>query len=454
MKQLNKNRIIVSTLVMLAILGTLGIAAPAHASSLPQVSVTNTYWYSENSTQLVAPGSNYTPLFVQFTALTNLTGYYASINLSYYNNLPFSYSYISGPNVQQRDYYNMSLVSAGHSVTIYQLVNISSNAKQGIYQIALTLNSSNAPGQAINIPITVSVLGTPQLTLVNYFTNPPVIYQGEKFIQFTAVVSNTGAGPAKNLQFSLASSDFNVLTGTYNVAYLPSGSVTNYTFLMDAHNVTGQTALNFQMGPQALSIPVYIHTYGTLQITSSIPTLTPGSSKLLETFNITNTGNKTLMGVNVHLLSPSVVSIHISSSNPLGALTADNFTLAELTPGQKITVTYLVDVSSAAQAISYPAQLVVLWHLNNTPEQFYKAYNFNEKVSPTIIQQFTSNFTFTPLNIGVLGLIIILIIALIAVSARSRKIRKKLQTQPEHKEMPPSLIHKEIPEKNGEEKKN
>lgn len=455
MKQLNKNRIFVSTLVLLAIVGTLGIAAPVHAapqSSSYPVLVTSSYWYSQNSTQLVSPGSNYTPLFVEFTAMGTFSYLNASLNLTYYGNSPFSYSYISGPNTHQRTYLNLSDVQAGQTLEVYQLVNISASAAQGVYEVELSV-ATNSTSQA-NFPVSVAVLGTPQLTLVNYFTNPPVIYQGEKFIQFTAVVSNTGAGPAKNLQFSLSSSGFSVLTGAYKVAYLPSGSVVNYTFLMDAHNVTGQSSLNFQMGQQTLSLPVYIHNYGTLQIKSSIPTLTPGSSKMLETFNITNTGNKTLMDVNVHLLSPSVVAIHVSSSNPLGALTADNFTLAELTPGQQITVTYLVDVSSSAQTISYPAQLVVQWHLNNTPEQFYKAYNFNEIVSPTVIQKFTSSFTFTPLNIGVLVLIIILIIALVAVSARSRKIRKKLQAQPVARETPPSLVHKEIPEKSGEERKN
>ena len=448
---MNKNRIFVSALVLLAIVGSLGLLAPSHAQAPSPLAVTNTYWYSENSTLLVSPGSNYTPLFVQFTSLENFTYLNASINLSYYSNSPFSYSYITGPNTYQRDYYNFSHVIAGESLTVYQLVNVASDAAQGVYEVELSVNASGVPG-TMNMPVTVSLLGTPQLTLVNYFTNPPVIYQGEKFIQFTAVVSNTGAGPGKNIQFSLSSSDFTVLTGAYRVAYLPSGTVANYTFLLDVHNVTGQSLLDFQMGSQPVSIPIYIHNYGSLKISSSTPTLTSGATKLLETFNITNTGNKTLLDLNVHLLSPSVISIHISSSNPLGALTADNFTLAELKPGQKITVTYLVDVSSSAQTISYPAQLVAQWHLNNTREQFYSTYNFNETVSPTVIQQFTSNFTFTPLNIGVLLLILVLIIALIAVSARSRKIRKKLKAIP--KEVPPSLIHKELPEKTGEERKN
>lgn len=452
---MNKNRILASALVLLALIGTIGLTAPVHASTptVPPAKVTSTYWYGQNSTQLVSPGSNYTPLFVQFVSTGDFSYLNASVNLSYYSNSPFTYSYITGPNVQQRNYYNITGVAPGQSLEVYQLVNIASNASQGVYEVSLSISTNSTSG-VVNIPVTVSVLGTPQLTLVNYYTNPPVIYQGQKFIQFTAVVSNTGAGPAKNMQFSLSSGGFTILTGAYNVSYLPSGTLANYTFLMDAHNTTGQNSLSFSMGSRSVSIPVYIHSYGALQITSSIPTLTSGASKALETFNITNTGNKTLVDLNVHLLSPSVVSIHVSSTNPLGALTADNFTFAELQPGQKVTVTYLVDVSSSAQTISYPAQLVVQWHLNDTAQQFYKTYNFNEKVSPTVIQKFTSSFAFTPLNIGVLALIIILIIALVAVSARSRRMKKKLQSPQESKNAQPSLIHREIPEKGSDEKKD
>ena len=453
--QLNKNRLLASTLVLLAILGTLGLASNVHAQSIPPAAVTGSYWYSENSTQLASPGSNYVPLIVplEITDNTALSGYTASVNLTYHNGLPFNYSYVKGLNKAQTDYYSLTGLSNGTVIPVTQLVNISSNATEGIYQIAITINSTT-PGSAVNIPVNVAVLGTPKLTLVNYFTNPPEIYQNEKFIQFTAVVSNTGAGPAKNTQFSLSSSAFNITTGAYNVSYLPSGSVTNYTFLMNAHNITGQNNIDFHMGSQIFTIPVYLHNYGSLKITSSLPTLTSGASKLLETFNITNTGSNTLLDVNVHLLSPSVVSIHVSSSNPLGALTANNFTIVQLNPGQKITVTYIVDVSSAAQSVSYPAQLVVQWHLNNTANQFYQTYNFNESVSPTAIQQFKSSLTFTPLNMVVLAVIVILIVALVAVSARSRRIRKKLQSNQPQRETPPSLEHKEIPEKNREERKN
>lgn len=452
---MNKKKIIVPALVLLALLGSLGTMGTAHAaSSFQPVAVTNAYWYSANSTELVSPGSNYTPLFVQFTVAGSFTYVNASINLTYYPGSPFSYSYISGPDVQQQTYYNITAPTLGQSVTILQLVNVSSNAKQGIYEVALQVTTNTTPNSPSYETFMVSVLGTPDVTLVNYFTNPPIIYQDQKFITFTAVVSNTGAGPLQNAQFWLNSTAFTSLTGPYNVAYMPSGYVENFTFLINALNVTGQQSLYFHMGSTTVNIPIYIHNYGSLGITSSIPALTPGASSAMEQFTITNTGNHTMYDVNVHLLSPSVVSLHIPTSNPLAALTADNFTIAQLKPGQSVVVTYLVDVSSSASIQTYQAQLVVGWNFNNSRTQFHQFYNFDEKVTPTAIQQLTTNFTFTPLNMGVLLLIAILVIALIAVSARSRGMKKKLKKTKEKNSPPPSLVHKEIPGSNGEEKKN
>lgn len=450
-----KNRkIIVSILVMLAIAGTLSSIGNAHAATTEQPAVvTNAYWYSENSTALVSPGSGFLPLFVQFEITGSFSYLNASVNLSYYPNSPFTYSYISGPNIHERSYYNLTYPTAGSTITINQLVNVSSSAKQGIYEVALEITTNSTPGTHYFDTFQLPVLGTPQLTLVNYFTNPPIVYQDQKFIQLTAVISNTGAGPSKNLQIYLTSQDFSILTGTYSVAYLPSGTIENFTFLMNAKDVVGQAPVTLHIGNLTYVLPLYLHNHGSLKITSSIPTLTVGAGSVLEQFNITNTGNKTMLGLNVYLLSPSVVSVHIPSSNPLAALTADNFTLAKLTPGQSVTVTYIVDVSSSANTEAYPAQLYAQWHLNDTAQSFSQAYNFNETVSPTTIQKFTSSFTFTPLNIGVLVLIIVLIGLLVAVSARSRRLKKRMKTNNSQKDTP-SLIHREIPEKNGEQRKD
>lgn len=450
---MDKKKILVSAFAILALVGTLGIVGTSHAAGItPPAVVTNAYWYGENSTLPVSPGSDYVPLFVQMEVNTSLSYVNASVNLSYYPGSPFSYSYISGPDIAQRTYYNFTPTTP--VVTINQLVNVSSSASKGVYEVALEITSSANPSVPIQELFKVAVLGTPSISLVNYYTNPPALYQGQKYIQFTAVVSNTGAGPAKDMSVSLSSQDFSVITSPYNVAYMPSGMVQNFTFLMNAHNVTGDAPATLHMGNYSYQVPLYLNSHGSLAITDSIPALNPGSGSVLEQFNITNTGNRTMLGLDVHLLSPSVVSIHVPSSNPLAALTADNFTLAQLDPGQTVTVTYIVDVSSSAQAQTYAAQLYVQWNLNDTAQAFHQVYNFNEKVTPTALQQFTSSLTFTPLNIGVLVLIIVLVGLLVGVSARSRRMRKRLREASAKKEQQPSLIHRDLPDRGGEDKKN
>ncbi len=430
--QLNKKAYLALFFVVIAIMGSAGIAGVAKASTQSSpVVVTNAYWYSQNSTLQVSPGSGYIPLFVEFTVAGSFSYVNVSVNLSVFPGTPMSYSYIHGPNQQVRSYYNLTYPTPGESMTIMQLVNISSSATNGVYEIALETSTNASPSAISFEPFYVSILGTPTLTLVNYFTDPPVIYQDEQFIQLTAVVSNTGIGPAKNFNVGVNSTAFNIMTGSYNISYFPSGSVENFTFLLSAHNITGNAPVTFWIGDTSYLLPLYLQSYGAISITSNIPTLTAGQSKALEEFNITNTGSKTLYDVNVHLSSPSVISVDIPSSNPLAALTASNFTIGELKPGQTATATFLVDVDSSAAVQAYPAQIIVAWKLNNTAQTFLKTYNFNEQVSQTTLQKVSSVLVFTPLNILVLCLIVALIIVIGALSARSRRKQRRGRSVPE-----------------------
>lgn len=434
---MNRKSVFALTFVLVAIVGSFGISGQAGAATPGSpVVVTNAYWYSQNSTVQVSPGSGYVPLFVQFTVAGSFSYVNTSVDLAYFPSTPMSYSYITGPNQQVRSYYNLTYPTPGDTFTIMQLVNVSASAGNGVYEIALETTTNVSTLTQSYAPFYVSVLGTPTLTLVNYYTDPPLIYQDEKFIQLTAVVSNTGLGPGKNLNIGVSSSKFDVLTNPYNISYLPSGAIENFTFLLNAHNITGNAPVTFLLGNESYVLPLYLHSYGSIAVTSSIPILTAGQNKALEQFNLTNTGNVTLYAVTVHLVSPSVISVDIPSSNPLAALTASNFTIGELAPGQTASATFLVDVDSSASPQAYPAQIVIAWNLNNTPQHFFKVYNFNEQVSQTTFQKVTSLFVFTPLNILILCLIVALIVVLAALGARSRRKKRRARTASERPKSP------------------
>ena len=437
------------TLMILASLGLMSTGNSTAQSSNPYVVAESVTWYAPNSTQQVSPGSSYLPLFVTLSVTEAGTENYENFSIGLGASGYFSYSYVNGAKTGVIDYENLtfptSATAVTRTITLEQLVNISSDAQKGVYQLSVNLKT-NLTGGSETIPFQAGVLATPSITLVNSFTDPPVIYQDEKYISLTLVLANSGLGAYQNFNVSVSSPYFQILTGTYHIPYFQSGAIENLTFLISAHDVTGDAPINVTYGQATSQIALYLHSHGSLSVSSVIPTLQPGSSSDVEQFNITNTGNVAMYDIQIHLASPSVISIHVSSSNPLGELTANNVTVGQLNPGQEITITFMVDVSSSASSISYPAQLIILWHTNDSQEQFMQVYNFAENVSPTTLQQIQNSLTFTPLNMVILGVIVVLIIALIAVSAHSRRLKKKSERR-SGTDKPPSLEHKEIPEK-------
>lgn len=292
-------------------------------------------------------------------------------------------------------------------------------------------------GSTHKVSFSVPITGYSNLSLVSFYTNPPVIYQGQKYISLTLVAVNSGNSFATNVNVSVRSGQFSVLTNSYNLPVFPSGTIQNFTFLLNAHNYTGEASIEANLAGSTLVLPVYLHSYGSYKITQDIPALHTGATSQPLSFNITNTGNVTLYDFTLYYLSPSVVSIHVPSSNPLASLTSGNVTFSSISPGQTVTATYLVDTSSSAAFSTYSAQLAISWRTNQSAGAFHKTYNFNQTVAPTGIQNLKGMFTFTPLNIAVLVVILALIIGLVAVARRGRKARKKAEKS-NSKNEPPS----------------
>jgi len=447
---MNKGNILLMTGLLFVLLASTVAIIPASSATTPNqpvLKVISATWYGPNSTAQVSPDSSYVPIFVTVED-TYFTANWQNLSINLGNSGYFSYSYVHGPNSTVVDYQNISFPAptsgiSTRTIVLEQLVNVSTDAANGIYQMSIS-DVSNVSSTTTTVPFQIGVLATPSVTMVNYFFNPPMVYQNEKYISVDVLLANTGAGPYKDFNVSLQSTAFSIITPEYHIPYFSSGSTQNLTFLVNALNVTGPETINVLYGHETAVINVYVHSYGTLGITSSIASMQPGSTKDLEEFNLTNEGNVTMYDLEIHLLSPSVISIHVSSSNPLSALTADNVTIGKLNPGQEITVTFLVDVSSSAKLETYPAQLAITWYTNSSPQQNLQVYNFNEKVTPTVTQELQSSFTFTPLNIVALAAIVVLVVALVVVAVRGRKIKKRVENN--SKSATPSLEHKEIPE--------
>lgn len=422
---------VVLSMVMLAI-GASGLISAGHDSHnavIPaqvennDLVVTSVSWFSANSTELPAPGTNGIPLYVTFVSYANMTDANISLNLSAYKS-PLSYTYITGPDKNVRTYNVIPEIQAGHSYTIMQLVDINKTSTGSFYDENLSYYSSAISG---NTTITIPV-GKPDIGVISYTTNPSVIYQNEKFIELTVYTENTGTSAMRNVNFNVTSSDYNVVSPVnYSIAYYPQGKLLNFTFYINAKNITGSAPVDFHMDNTIYTLATYIHGNGKSNFSIAIKNqnLVSDTKKQLMVFYLNNTGNNVYRDVEIHMLAPSVISIHVSSSNPLGALTANNVTFAQIKPGQSITVTYIVDTAGTGSG-TYPVQLLVEYHYNNTAETFDKVYTYNQKVVPTTTQQISSTLT-EPLYAGMAALIIIIIGAIAGVSVHSRRKAKKIK---------------------------
>ena len=426
-------RLIIMSLIMLAI-GASGITFPSNNPGVASpdttennaVAVTSVSWYAPNSTELPAPGSSGTPLYVTFISYVTMTDANVSLNLSAYKS-PFSYTYISGPNSDVRTYNNIPEIEQGHSYTIMNLVNISKESKYQYYDENLTYSNTTISGNtAFTIPV-----GHPQIGLISYITNPPVIYQKEKFIKLTAYTENTGTSAMKSVNVNITSSDYNIVSPVrYSIAYYPQGKLLNFTFYINADNVTGNAPIELHINNSTYTLNTIIHSNGKKVLSISVlkKPLVSGTKKQIMIFYLNDTGNRTYLDVQVHMLSPSIIAIHVSSSNPLGALTANNVTFAQIKPGESITVTYVVDTSSAPSG-NYPVQMLVQYHFNNTAETFDRVYTYNQKIVPTTTQQ-VENALVEPLYAGLTAMIIIILISIGAIAVhskrKSRNVEKKM----------------------------
>lgn len=302
------------------------------------------------------------------------------------------------------------------------LVSISANATQGFVQQSIVMNYNGANHTlAFSVPVT----GYSNISVVNYFTNPPAIYQNEKYITLTIYTANSGNSFSGPIAVSASSSSFEILTAPYLLPAYPEGAELNFTFLLDAMNHSGPAPVTVTIGSAAYVIPLYLKSEGEMVVASKIPVFNPGNSKQIELFTLTNAGNSTMYDISIHLLSPSIVSIHIPSSNPFAALTANNITFAELLPHQTIDVTFSVDTASNAPTGEYPAQLLVTWMYNDSSTVFHKTYAFSEVVSRSSIQQFTDTFTLNPLNGAILGVMIAVVAILAGLAVRGARRRRK-----------------------------
>ncbi|MEM4057022.1 MAG: hypothetical protein QW578_08300 [Thermoplasmatales archaeon] len=322
----------------------------------------------------------------------------------------FSPNYpLSGPEQS----FVISALPSYSPVGVTFLVNITGD--QSVFNENLTLYYNDSLHV---IEYKVILPGYSNISLLTYFTNPPIIYQGQEFIQLDVILVNGGNSFSPPLNVSLSSEGFEVLTAPYSFPPVPAGKVLNLTFLINAENATGNETLLLHVNDKTFFLHEMVYSKGSVSVQSSNISVVSGSSSNLFSFVVKNTGNVTLVDLQFHILTPDIFSIHIPSSNPLGGLTANNITFSQLSPGKEIIVTFVIDVSSAAKAGSYPSELFLTYRTNNSSVEFMKTFTFNVTVEETALQELSS---LSGITYAAIAIAIILIIVFSVIMIRRRK---------------------------------
>jgi len=371
-----------------------------------------TLWGSINSPITVAPGETQVPL----TILLRNTG---DVNVL---NVTLSFKQTEYPLIFHQTTAQIGIIPAGEENYATLTVSVYPNATPGVYYIPATLYYFNHK-YTITIPITIY---SPNIS-INVITIPPQIFPSYYDVRLMAILTNYGSGIAENANISI-SSPFEVISSPIiHIGAIPVGEPINVTFLINVPNETLPKTyiINFTVtydgGKITYGYPLNIYPKANLIVVSVYyPTLNAGDTKVPITITLKNTGNATAKNVLVRLGTSDVIYPHVSSSNPLQALTASEVFAGDIPPGGEINITFVVDVSGGASPGTYPLAIALVWNQTGALFPFEQSDTFYVTISPPFYAQLFKS----PEGFAVIIAVIIIIIIAIVIFLRVRHKRK------------------------------
>ncbi|NON63396.1 COG1361 S-layer family protein, partial [Acidianus sp. RZ1] len=371
-------------------------------------------WGTTSHPLSASPGSSSLPLtfIIKDVGLVDAT----NVTLNIVNSYPLLVSQKSiGIGIIPAGEYNEGSITA----SVY------SNITPGTYFIPIKVNYFGDTSLTEYVPIIIS---GPKLA-VNLVTIPPQIFPGFYDIRLEGVVVNYGTGIAENTSVSISVQPPLELISPNNISLgaIATGGVVNSTFLINVHNntpagsYTVYITVNYDGGSLMKPFSVKVYPKAYLDIVGvHYSSLTSGASQVPITLTIKNEGNATAYNVRAILGQSDVIYPYVSSSNPLSALTASESSLGDISPGQEVNVTYIIDVSSGASSGIYPMSVTLVWNQTGSLIPFAQSDSFNVMVSPPLLSQIGKDFS-NPITIIIIVVLAIIIIVLALVALRRRK---------------------------------
>ncbi|MFP3399003.1 hypothetical protein [Acidianus sp.] len=373
----------------------------------------STIWGTTSSPITASPGSTQLPLTFIVKNLGDITATNVSIQIVK-----------SFPLILSQNTIYIGIVPAGEYNLNTITASVYPNATPGIYYIKAIIHYFDTSSTEY-IPVLISA---PQISL-NAITIPPQIFPGYFDVRVEAIILNHGSGIAQNAYVYLKSPFEVISQNNISLGAIPPGVPINATFLINVPNSTkpGEYNLTFIIkydgGEIEKTFNITVYNKANIIIEKIIyPTINPGSSALPITIILKNVGNATACNVKVILGSSNVITPHVSTSNPLEALTASEQEIGDLKPGEEINVTYIVDISSGASPGYYPISIILVWNQTGSIYPLAQVDESTIYVSPSLLSQITSyDIVSIPLIYIVIIAVIIIILVAIAVARRGKK---------------------------------
>lgn len=319
---------------------------------------------------------------------------------------------------------NVGYIPTGSYSIVTTYASIYSNATSGLYYINVTISYFKNQIAYSLLPILIS---SPTIT-INAFTYPPQIFPGFYNVRLFVTIVDLSNAPANNAQILLKSPFVFITPTSLNLSLIPPFKPLNLTSIFNVPSSINSGLYNISIilkydgGNITYNYPIEVYPKANIVISNILySSLTPGSTQNLIIVTLKNTGLETAKNLKIIVQPNQVIYPHVSSSNPLAALSISTIFIGDLEPNQTFNLSLIMDVSDGANPGSYSIVLTAIWNQTGSIYPFVENLNFNIKIVPTFEQQLlTPSLTNVYFDL-LLILVIVIIIAGITVFLRRRK---------------------------------